>query len=73
MATILIRKKEKVDVPESDIQEIIAVVKDWFDRHPERDDCTAAMFGYPNPTIRRGFIEQDIREVAEHALPYEKV
>ena len=60
--------------PESDIQEVIKVVNEWLEKHPERDDCCPAIFGHHIWKVRRGHVEEDVRAaVAARTHTYTKL
>lgn len=44
------------EVPETDIQDVIKIVNDWLENHPEREDCCPAIFGHKIWKVRRGYV-----------------
>lgn len=64
--------REKVKVPEKDIQEVVSTISNWFKNNPRRKVCYAGIFGYQSWKIRKKFLEQDVRDCSNVAKPYEK-
>lgn len=69
---MLITVTKKVSVPEEDIEEVIKVVKEWFERNPDRLLCNPSIFGHHVWQVRKERIEEDVRLCAAEALPYSK-
>lgn len=73
MTLVLRRKPEKVTPPESDIQDVLKHVEKFFAANPERESCTAGIFGHDTWTINKTTAEADVRAAAAEATTYTKV
>lgn len=62
----------KVNVPEVDILDTVAILARWFKNHPDREVCRATIFGHQIWEVGKDTIESDVRAAAAIAKPYEK-
>lgn len=69
---MLIAIRQKIVVPEQDIQDAIEIVKQWFEKNPEKDICCPAIFGHEIWEIKKNAIEEDVKSAAEQVYPYNK-